>query len=98
MCILYFFALATIADRLYVVETLGITVTIVDDITSDDGWFAVKTVTAESWSTNADVATARFVHRTGGIDVTVVHLIASGLLFLFLYCVTTIFKVIRIIC
>ncbi len=57
---------------------------IIDDVTTDDGWLTMESITTKSRPTDADISAARFVDGASRVDVTVVYFITSGFLF-FLY-------------
>lgn len=59
---------------------------IIDDVAADDTWFAMKTIAAKSWAADADVPAARFIRRTGGVDVTVVHFVTARFFLFFSNC------------
>ena len=80
----YFFAFTPVAYGLGVVEALGIAMAIIDDVATDDGGLAVESVATKSRPTDAHVTAAGLVRSAGGVDVTVVDFVTSGL-FLFFY-------------
>jgi len=72
----YLFALASVTDRFWIVEALGVAMAVVDDVTSDDARFAVEAVAAETRATDAYVTTASLVKGTRRIEMTVTQLAA----------------------